>query len=134
MIARVRGASISGNRRNDAGGEIYAAQPIVAEVSKVEVSYTVEAYCAGRSKQICTHCKTAISREAAGPCARHRCDDPGNGIDFADAVVRVVGDVEITGPIQSDSIRPIQFGAGGCASVPRVTGSARTGNDTDFAR
>ena len=75
----------------------------------------------------------AVAAEAARPRAGDGRDDPGRGIDLADAVVFSVRNVEVAGAVQRNPCGEVEPRRGGRAAVAAEAGHPRPGDGRDVS-
>src|SRR5208282_6651790 len=117
-ITAVTAAAIARHRVDDSGSDVNLADAAVVFVSDEEIPRGVS----GHSGRIT---KESINRGAAVTSVGALSSNAGDGVDnavrdFADHVIRAIGDVHVVLAIHVDAVRAIQFGAGGWAAVAIV--------------
>src|SRR4029453_1743337 len=110
--------SATRNRRDDALRRNFA-NPAIARVGDIDVPRVVHSH-AERPIQRCACRRPAISGKACLSVAGHCGDDPVRGY-FANPVIALVGNEEITCAVHRDTIRTVEYGIGGRTAVSGVT-------------
>ena len=132
--AAVAGKAMCATARHggdDAFGGLHAADAAVARIGDEQVARGVHRHTLGEA-QAGGGGGAAVAGEAPGAGARHGGDDPTGPVHPADAVVELIGDVQVARGVHRHIGGDAQAGAGGRATVPgeaRGAGARHGGDD-----
>ena len=107
----------AGDGGDDAGGGVDLADAVVAGVGEVEVAGGVEGE-GGGEIELGGGGEGVVAGEAGDAGAGDGGDDAGGEVEFADAVVVGVGDVEIVRGVEGQALGGVECGGGGGAASP----------------
>jgi hypothetical protein len=126
-----RALAISARVGVDRAGGADAAHAVVAEVGDVEVAVWVDGEAVGKV-ELCRGGGAAVAAEAGGSHPGHGSDDAVR-VDFADAVVAGVGEVEIAGTVGGDTLNGGYLGVDSGPAIAQGSASGDGGDDVDGA-
>ena len=111
-------------RRGDRPAGVDLADTVVAGIGEVEVPGAVQPHADG-IVELRRGCRPAVPAGALSPRARYRGDRPA-GIDFADALVAGIGDVEVARAVQRRASGEVELRRGCRPAVPAEAGGPRS--------
>jgi len=134
-VSREPTLSRAGYRCNNSAGGIDAADPAVVRVGDKEIARGVDGDPTRRVKPR-LGCRAAVARE--GPpvepgraAPSHGRDKPCCGVDLADAVVVLVGDEQVSGPVEGNIGGAVKLRLGRRTAVARELTHPRAGHGRD---
>src|SRR6201992_3631201 len=118
-IASESGCSVPSYRRDYTCSGSHLADTIVESIRNIDVARFIEGKTRG-GIQLSAGCRGAIAHEAGSSVPSYRRDHAGSDRDFADSVVGVVRDVEVTCTVEWQIGGGIHCSAGCCTAIARV--------------
>ena len=117
---------------DDASGGIDSTDAVVAGVGEVEVACGVEGESGGKV-ELSGGCESVVAGEARSTGSCNRGDDARGEVEFADAVIVGVGEVEVAGGVEGEALGGVECGGDGGAIVAREALCAGAGDSADLA-
>ena len=108
--------SVARHGGDDAGGHSHFPNGVIEEIGEVDVGGGVKSNCArsvqlgAGSRMVVASVATRTFSAVAKSIACHGRDNASGHIHFPDAVVAIVGNVEVSGGIRSNTLGKKQFG------------------------
>ena len=113
-----KGARAVARHRRDGAGRVHPADAVVAAVRNVEVAGRVHGQQGGVVQGGASGRPAVLGPRVTGRAgARHRRDDAGGRRDFADALVRLIRNVEVARAVHRHPVRGVQGGRDGQPTV-----------------